>query len=65
MQKKYRGNPFISFNSIHDLASKLMDAQVVVETDRIFDEFSARYDTDSSPHCAETVDNDDMGLNGV
>ena len=65
MQKKYRGNPFISFNSIQDLASKLMDAQVVVETDRVFDEFSARFDTDPSPHCAEFVDNDEMGLNGV
>ena len=69
MQKNYRGSPFISFNSIQDLASRLKDAQVVRETDRAFDEMSARYDTDSNiqtrPHNAEVDDNDDMGFNGL
>ena len=66
MQKKYRGSPFITFNSVQDLASKLKDAQVVKETDRVFDEFFTRFDNDSShPPRAETVDDDNLGFNGL
>ena len=65
MQKKYGGSPFITFNSV-DLASQLKDAQVVKETDRVFDEFFTRFDNDSShPLCAETVDDDNLGFNGL
>ena len=64
MKKKFRGSPFISFNSLKELSCRLQEAQAVKETNDYFHEVSSRYDTHSGPQnqLSETEDVDDMGF---
>ena len=70
MKKKFRGSPFISFNSLKELTWRLQEAQAVKEANDVFHEASSRYDIHSrtfnqSP-VGETEDtNDDMGFGNM
>ena len=70
MKKKFRGSPFISFNSLKELTSRLQEAQIVKKTNDVFDEASSRYDTlpgslNQFPAEETENDNDDMGFDNM
>ena len=70
MKKKFRGSPFISFNSLKELTSRLQEAQIVKKTNDVFDEASSRYDTlpgslNQFPAEETENDNDDMGFGNI
>ena len=73
MRKKFRRSPFITFNTIPELISKLQEAQVIKDEDDAFDEVSTW--ADISPSNSKRTahqsrrrdsdsDNDDMGFGG-
>ena len=68
MKEKFRGSPFISFNTIPDLVRKLQEAQVVKEEETAFDEISSWADLSTSkrvsthPSRPQDSENDDMGF---
>ena len=65
LKNKFRGNCFISFNSIQDLARKVQDAQVEKDREADYDKTSSWADPDlhQKPEVpSQNDDDDDMGF---